>query len=188
MTVSGVPTGAVLSAGTDNEDGTWTLTPDQISGLSITPPENFSGDGIDLTVTSTVVDTDPDTGEEITGTFANEFSVAIGDPTLTVADASGGEDSAIPLDISTALTDADGSEAITSIEINGIPQGATLSIGTDAGAVTLTPDAGGVVTLSGEQLDLLSTLTITPTADSGSDFQLGVAATVVDTDPEGIRP
>ncbi|MEX2311564.1 MAG: hypothetical protein WD624_03820, partial [Rhodospirillales bacterium] len=37
VTISGVPTGAVLSAGTVNSDGSWTLTPEEFDGLSITP-------------------------------------------------------------------------------------------------------------------------------------------------------
>jgi large repetitive protein len=42
--ISGVPSGAVLSAGTDNGDGSWTLTSAQLSGLTITPPANSDGD------------------------------------------------------------------------------------------------------------------------------------------------
>ena len=181
--VSDVPSGATLSAGTDNEDGTWTLEESDLEGLTITPPDDFSDVDIGLSLTATVVDTDPDTGEEITRSISDEVSVTIGVPTLVVDDASGGEGTAIPLDISASVADTDGSEAVTFIEINGIPSGATLSIGTDDGAVTLAP-VDGVVTLSGDQLDLLSTLTITPTADSSVDFQLGVSATIVDTDAD----
>ncbi|MBF0419345.1 MAG: FG-GAP repeat protein, partial [Magnetococcales bacterium] len=48
--ISGVPTGATLSAGTSNGYGTWTLTPQQIlSGLTITPPSNNAAD-FDLNV------------------------------------------------------------------------------------------------------------------------------------------
>ena len=36
INVSGVPAGASLSAGSDNGDGTWTVTPDQLSGLTLT--------------------------------------------------------------------------------------------------------------------------------------------------------
>ena len=55
ITISGVPDGATLSAGTDNGDGTWTLSSDQLSGLTITPPEDFSGP-FDLGVTATSAD------------------------------------------------------------------------------------------------------------------------------------
>ncbi|MCF6196430.1 MAG: tandem-95 repeat protein, partial [Emcibacter sp.] len=52
VTISGVPDGAVLSAGTDNGDGSWSLTPEELDGLTITPPSNFSG-SFDLSVTAT---------------------------------------------------------------------------------------------------------------------------------------
>ena len=38
IVISGVPDGATLSAGTDNGDGTYTVTADQLEGLTITPP------------------------------------------------------------------------------------------------------------------------------------------------------
>ncbi|HEY8380561.1 MAG TPA: hypothetical protein VIL09_00280, partial [Microvirga sp.] len=51
VTIAGVPPGAALSAGTDNGDGTWSLTPDQLAGLTITPPAHADAD-FTLTVTA----------------------------------------------------------------------------------------------------------------------------------------
>ena len=56
ITVSGIPAGATLSAGTVNPDGTVTLTADQLEGLTIQPPADSSGD-ITLTVTVTSSET-----------------------------------------------------------------------------------------------------------------------------------
>jgi hypothetical protein len=54
ITVGNIPTGAQLSAGTDNGDGTWSLGEDDLPGLSITPPEDFSGAlNLDISATST---------------------------------------------------------------------------------------------------------------------------------------
>lgn len=54
ITIAGVPTGGVLSAGADNGDGTWTLTPDQLVGLTILLPDNLADDApFTLTVTAT---------------------------------------------------------------------------------------------------------------------------------------
>ncbi|MBM3630049.1 MAG: hypothetical protein FJX21_19830, partial [Alphaproteobacteria bacterium] len=53
--ISGVPTGSVLSAGTDNLDGSWTLLPGQIAGLTITPPSNRET-GFTLTVAATSIE------------------------------------------------------------------------------------------------------------------------------------
>ena len=50
--ISGVPGDGSLSAGIDNGDGSWTLTPAELTGLTFNPPTDYSGT-IDLTVTST---------------------------------------------------------------------------------------------------------------------------------------
>ena len=51
VVVSGVPSGASLSAGTDNGDGTWTLSADDLSGLTVTPPADSNVDfQLDITV------------------------------------------------------------------------------------------------------------------------------------------
>jgi hypothetical protein len=55
ITIGGVPTGSVLSAGIDNNDGTWTLDQSELSGLTLTPPENSDAD-FSLTVQTTVTE------------------------------------------------------------------------------------------------------------------------------------
>ena len=174
VVISGVPEGAQLSAGTDNGDGTWTLARSDLSGLEITPPEN-SSDDMTLTVTATVTDIDPDTGAESTATSNLVFDVAITGvadvPQVTIADAVGAEDSAIPLDIGVALADLDGSETITDITVSGVPADAELSAGTDNGdgTWTLTPAE-------------LSGLSVTPPANSDAEFSLTVTATATEAD------
>ena len=79
--------------------------------------------------------------------------------------ASGDQDTAIALSISSALADNDGSETL-GIHIAGVPTGATLSAGTDLG--------GGEWVLTTVQL---SSLAITPPAGSDADFTLTVSAT-----------
>ena len=63
LVVAGMPEGAMLSAGTDNGDGTWTLTADQLAGLQITAPDagEFSlkvtavaADGSDLSASTEI--------------------------------------------------------------------------------------------------------------------------------------
>ncbi|RCK19144.1 hypothetical protein TH8_21080, partial [Thalassospira profundimaris] len=163
VTISGVPDGATLSAGTDNGDGTWTLSPDQLEGLTITPAEDFSG-SFDLGVTATSAD-----GDDVattTGSITVDVVGVADAPTLNVTDASGSEDSAIALDIDAGLTD---SSEVLSVTISGIPDGATLSAGTDNG--------DGTWTLNPDQLE---GLTITPAEDFSGSFDLGVTATSVD--------
>ena len=169
VTVSGVPAGASLSAGSDQGGGVWTLTPAQLAGLTITPPADSDAD-FALTVTST--STEADGGD--TATTVDTFDVtvdAVADaPTLTVADVTGDEDTAISLSIASALTDTDGSETLA-VTVAGVPAGAALSAGTDQG--------GGVWTLAPAQL---AGLTITPPADSDTDFTLTVTSTATETD------
>jgi Ca2+-binding RTX toxin-like protein len=163
VNVSGIPQGATLSAGTRNSDGTYTLTPAQLNGLTVTPGANTVGT-FALTVTAIALDG--------TSTAATSGTISLtvnpgGDdtveaPTLTVTAAQGNEDAGIPLSIASALTDTDGSETL-SINISGLPSGATLSAGTlnADGSYTLTPDQ-------------LTGLTVTPPEDSNVDFELTV--------------
>nr|WP_286191175.1 Calx-beta domain-containing protein [Synechococcus sp. FACHB-909] len=80
--ISGVPSGALLSAGTNNNNGTWTLTPAQLAGLTITVANaaNFA-----LTVTATSAETTGDTATT-TATFSVIVNVATG---ITVTPTSG---------------------------------------------------------------------------------------------------
>jgi len=165
VTIAGVPEGARLSAGSNNGDGTWTLTPDQLSGLTITPPANSDAD-FSLTVTATSADGSD--SSQVSGDFDVTVAAVADTPTLNVSDAAGNEDSAITLDVSSALTDIDGSETL-SVTISGIPEGAQLSAGTNNG--------DGSWTLTQAQL---SGLTITPQANSDADFSLTVTATSAD--------
>lgn len=64
VTIAGVPAGATLSAGTDNGDGTWTLTADQLSGLTLTPAVD-SAEDLALTVTATAVAADGSTASAV---------------------------------------------------------------------------------------------------------------------------
>ena len=159
-----MPSGAQLSAGTDNLDGTWTLTPADLAGLTVTPPADSDAD-FTLTVAATSTETEGDTDTTVASLDVTVTGVA-DVPTVTVADATGAEDQAIALDIGVALNDIDGSETITDITVSGVPSGAQLSAGTDNldGTWTLTPaDLAG--------------LTVTPPADSDADFTLTVSAT-----------
>ncbi|MBL3529368.1 MAG: cadherin-like domain-containing protein, partial [gamma proteobacterium endosymbiont of Lamellibrachia anaximandri] len=52
VVISGVPEDASFSAGTDNGDGSWTLTSADLDGLLITPPANSTAD-FTLSITAT---------------------------------------------------------------------------------------------------------------------------------------
>ncbi|MBI2977749.1 MAG: hypothetical protein HYY38_02750, partial [Rhodospirillales bacterium] len=88
---------------------------------------------------------------------------------LKVAAVSGAEDSAIPLAVSATVP---GNEEVASLKISGVPEGATLSAGTDNG--------DGTWTLSSHDLDALDSLTLTPPADWSGNMALSVTATSTD--------
>ncbi|HLO48479.1 MAG TPA: DUF4347 domain-containing protein, partial [Kamptonema sp.] len=82
-------------------------------------------------------------------------------PDLNVSDASGNEDASIPLNINLSLVNNPGgwNGEILSVDISGVPTGATLNKGTNLG--------GGKWTLAEWQL---TGLTITPPLHSDADF------------------
>jgi Ca2+-binding RTX toxin-like protein len=134
----------------DNNDGTWTFTPD----------ENFSGTvSLDYTV-------EDGFGDGVGASQQFELAGVADAPGLSVLDATGTEDNEITLNISGSLTD--GSETL-GFTISGVPEGATFSAGTDNG--------DGSWTFA---LEDLAELTITPPADSEASFDLTVTAVSTD--------
>ncbi len=178
VTIGNLPAGATLVGDgvTDNGDGTFTVDPATLGTLGILPPENAHG-SYSLTVTVTVAE--GSNGDERTATRTVGFTVAPEPdaPVLIVAAASGLEDNAVPLSISAALVDTDGSESL-SIVISGLPVGARLSAGVNNGdgSWTLRPTelAGLTVTPPG---DFSGTIAATVTAFSVERSTGEVAAT-----------
>ena len=92
VTIGGVPAGAILSAGTDNGGGGWTLAPADLAGLELTPAADFNG-AFDLTVTATAREADGGTAAStatlrVTVAAVNDAPVAadggfVADPGLT---------------------------------------------------------------------------------------------------------
>lgn len=66
VTIFNVPTGGSLSAGTEVEPGIWLLSEGDLTGLEITVPAG--ADDYEIDVVATSVETDPDTGEQVTAT------------------------------------------------------------------------------------------------------------------------
>ena len=158
----------------DPATGVWSAVLPQGAALAfgptLSPPADSDADltGLTFSVTATQVAT----GE--TTTVSDPFNIitdaVIDDPDLVANDASGAEDTAIPLDITTAATDTDGSESITNIVISGVPAGASLSAGTDLG--------GGQFQLT--QAELVG-LTLTPPTDFSGSIPLSVTVTATET-------
>ena len=149
------------------------ITADQLEGLSVTPPTDSDVD-FTLTVTATAVESNGGATAVVSGSIDVSVDPEADAPTLdldsTVVDdqsagaAAGAEDTAIDLDVSALLSDTDSSETL-SIEISGVPAGASLNNGTF-------DTTTGIWTLDSSDL---SGLQITPAPDSGDDFQLTIS-------------
>jgi hypothetical protein len=162
----------------DAATGTWTITlaPGQsfTGGPLVSPPANSDGDSLNLNVTTTA--TNVVTGNTATSSGnVNVYTDAVADaPGITEQNASGMEDTPIPLNIGVALTDTDGSEEITNITISGVPAGASLNNG-----VEVSPGVW-VLTMAD-----LKDLTITPPLNYSGTFNLNVSATSTETTLSG---
>ncbi|CCH48890.1 Ig-like domain-containing protein [Pseudodesulfovibrio piezophilus] len=163
VVVSNIPDGSTLSSGTDNGDGTWTLTAEELTDLTITPPEHFSG-SLNLTVAATSTDANGDTATT-SAPLRVDVAAVVDAPTLSTSAAVGSEDVPVQLDIASSLVDTDGSETL-SLNLSGIPDGISLSAGTDNG--------DGSWTLTSPQL---SGLTMTMPRDYKGNFDITVEAT-----------
>ena len=192
VTISGVPTGALLNHGVNNGDGTWTLTASQLDGLTITPPLH-SDAAFTLQVSATAAETDSISGVTSTTTSAvmtldvKVDAVANGG-TVTVAGAHGTENTWIDLSssITPHLIDTDGSETITGVVISGIPSGAVLNHGVlnADGSWTVAPsDLASLklmsVTNDAHDLTLSAAATTTEAANGASATGAAVTFTVV---------
>ncbi|WP_169747516.1 calcium-binding protein [Belnapia moabensis] len=190
--LQGLPKGTRLSAGTNNGDGSWTLTEADLPGLTMTPPADWSGD---MALTLLAHARESSNGSVTTSQISFHVGVTgVADaPLLGVADLSGSEDNRLPLDLQAQLVDDDGSERITAITIGGLPDGFSLSKGTllDGGrwqvaAEDLTgldlipkPNWSGTVTLTAE----ITNMELGSTSTAGNSASFRITITAVDDAP-----
>ncbi len=174
ITIGDIPEGSTLSYvdgnGATQEitvDGTTAqLDPDQLTGLTITPPENFDG-SFDLSISATSTEENGGDTATTTGTLTVDVAAVADEADLTLNDVSGTEDQAISLNIGVTADDD-----IASVTLSDIPDGSTLTYVDGNGATQEITVEGTSGELSTDQLNGLQ---ITPTADSeGPNFTAGV--------------
>jgi hypothetical protein len=181
VTITGIPAGATLSGLAPDAAGSLTLTPGQLTGLTVKPPSNSDADfTLRVTVTST------DAGGLTASTSANlavNVTAVADTPTVSAANATGTAATPIALTLSGALTDRDGSEAITYV-IHGVPHGFALDRGSNNGDNTWTltaTEAAGAKLISPEtfngQLKLYAT-SVSHDHDGSSQASAAAAFTV----------
>jgi hypothetical protein len=182
ITISGLPPGATLSAGALQADGSWLLSPAQLSGLMLIPAPNWSGTAT-LAVTAQSRETSNDDRASITRALPVTITAVADAPMLSGTDARGEEGSAIPLTISAALTDTDGSETLGPLIVSGLPSGFTLSAGASLGGGAWTVPAAAIpglalVAPAGWTGSLVLSLSITATEAAGPSAQSTAQLTV----------
>ncbi|MEW5847724.1 MAG: Ig-like domain-containing protein [Myxococcota bacterium] len=141
--ISGIPAGASIAGCSTAGQPAGSCRVDNVvtPALTLTPAPHSDAD-FALTVTATATEAANGNTANTPRTINVTVTAVADAPTLTVSAASGDEDTDISLDgkIVTALVDMDGSETLD-IYISGVPEGASLSAGTDLGFGTyrLTP-------------------------------------------------
>ena len=87
LTLSGLPVGSLLSAGTSNANGTFTLAPGDLDGLTLTPPTGVSGD-VTVQVTATATEQSNGATAAVTAAFVLTLPDANQAPSDIALDAS----------------------------------------------------------------------------------------------------
>ena len=187
MWVRDVPSGAVLSTGIPAGDGVWLVPVEVLPDLSIRPPAGYSG-SFDLKITAVAVEREGDQShrtEEVTVTVTTPSGGGNGGegdgsgtvpggapiaqtPTLVVADAGTAEDRSVQLSIAAGTSDTDNGRETLGIRIDGVPAGASLSVGVRdplTGTWVLRPDQLAHVSLV-PPADFSGTITLRVTAVS----------------------
>ena len=162
-------TGTLTADGQPVEAGD-TFTAQQIADgvLSYEPPADWNG--------TTEIEFSAFDGEAWSEAGVQSI-VVVGDadaPTVTTVNASGTEDTQIPLTVGVELTDTDGSESITKLEVTGAPKGTVFTDGTNT--VTAWNGSANITSLD------LDTLSMTPGQDHDTDFTLTFNATSTEAD------
>ncbi|MGF9758756.1 Ig-like domain-containing protein [Microvirga sp. 0TCS3.31] len=169
--LSSVPSDATLSAGTRQSDGTWKLTPAELSGLTLKPPANFSG-SYNLTLTAIATETSNNSQASTSASFTVGIDPVVDAATISGA-SSGFEDTPITLKPVFDVSDKDGSETWSEFsQVSGVPSGARLSHGSE-----LSPGVWQVATADLQAGSVL----LHPAAHSDADFTLTIRATLTDT-------
>lgn len=170
ITISNVPDFVLLSAGIDNGDGSFTLTPAEYAGLLISLDTEHAhaeaGSIPPLTVTASVLELSNGDVADVSQDFHLAITAVADTPALTVEDAQGAEDGFIPLSAQIELVDQDGSE-LAFVEIADVPAGATVRFG----GSEFTGQSSYLVPAAD-----LADLAIRPPENSDQDFVLSVAS------------
>ena len=143
--INNVPAGATLSAGTRNAtNGFWFLAVDELVGLTMTPPPNYDGNPISLTVRAIAEESSNDDNEGFNQTLDVTINPVNDAPTVS--------------NVFSQFTLMDAATGAIPFEILDIDTGDTLAVTATSSNVALVPDVNVVLGGSGQN----RTVTVTP--------------------------
>ena len=194
--ISGVPTGAVLSAGTDNGDGSWTLTAAELVGLTLTPPADDHSDFTLSVIATSTESVNSDTATTSSAETINVTVSAVNDaPQLTVPGAQIATENEDHLITGISVSDIDAAAGLVSVAISSggvltlaTTSGLTFAIGDGvedadlefSGLVAEVNAALASVTYRGTENDTI-VITVSDLGNSGSGGALTDVATIAVT-------
>ncbi|MBF0193452.1 MAG: hypothetical protein HQL71_02800, partial [Magnetococcales bacterium] len=210
ITIEGVPTGATLSNGTNNGDGTWTLGAEDLADLSVTPANNsdedftltvtassteanggdtaFTTQTIDVAVTS--VNDAPEITGETTG-LAVEDDVQVITGSLSITDADSGESSFVAETITSSkgsLTIDSSGEWTYTLNNSSAQSMYDGEVATDVIEVTSADGTTQPINISIVGTIDSPTLTVTDhvTGDENSEIALDISSALTDVGGSGV--
>ncbi|MFO1170787.1 MAG: type I secretion C-terminal target domain-containing protein [Hyphomicrobiaceae bacterium] len=180
--ISGIPAGSVLSAGSNNGDGSWTIPLSSLGALSITPPHDYSGT---MTLTLTAIALELSNGSEAQTSVA--FAVAVApkaDTVEIVADNIAVDATATAaLDLNIRMSDNRGTEPgenpaeLIHLTFTSVPTGITFS-STLGG--TLTNPAAGTYEFVGTESQANALTAVAGSTATGGLYTISVSAVTHD--------
>lgn len=192
VTISGIPDGFTLSAGTKLANGDWVVSQAELAGLKLNTPLTYNGSfKLTLSVTSTEnpVDSEIDTNDN-TATSTVEIDVnlsTIQPPSVDIVTepgtpGTGGwvyEDGTVFVPIKASLSGLDNSEVLT-VTVTGIDPTWGVNIGANNGTYDAATGTWTITLPAGQNYD--GGITLTPPADSDVDM-LNLQAKATSTNP-----
>jgi large repetitive protein len=177
--ISGVPEGAIFSAGGNNGDGTWTIPVAALATLSITPPPQYSGP-INLTLIAYALETSNGNTSlrnvpfVVTVTPSADLVILDPLPVTTLEDTSVIMPLRVLLEDRLATHVGENPPEQVQITFTGLPAGASLS-----GAGSIVNLGGGSWRFTGSESQA-NAITFMPPANYSGTFVVGLSAVSID--------
>ncbi|MBV1695659.1 MAG: type I secretion C-terminal target domain-containing protein, partial [Hyphomicrobiales bacterium] len=182
VTISGVPDGAIFSAGFNNGDGSWAFLPGDLAGLKITPPLNYSGT-MSLTMSAIALELANGSEAQSTVTFGVVVAPVADDAEILARDVTIGATATADLDLNVRLTDDNGTAhgenapELIRMTLTSVPTG--VSIIADGGGTVTNPSAGTWLFVGTEQQSNALSAFAGPGSTAGT-YVVSLSAVTVD--------